>query len=38
VVWGARFVPAFEPDAQGEMVLDLRKLSEIAPIQNPGNP
>ena len=38
VAWGARFVPAFEPDAQGEMVLDLRKLSEIAPIQNPGNP
>jgi inward rectifier potassium channel len=29
VVWGARFVPAFEPDAQGEMVLDLGKLSEI---------
>ena len=38
VVWGARFVPAFEPDAQGEMVLDLGKLSEIAPAQNPGNP
>jgi inward rectifier potassium channel len=37
VVWGARFVPAFEPDAQGEMVLDLGKLSEIAPVQNPGN-
>jgi inward rectifier potassium channel len=36
VVWGARFVPAFEPDAQGEMVLDLGKLSEIAPIENPG--
>ena len=34
VVWGARFVPAFEPDAQGEMVLDLRRLSEIAPSQN----
>jgi inward rectifier potassium channel len=38
VVWGARFAPAFEPDAQGEMVLDLRKLSEIAPVENPGNP
>jgi len=38
VVWGARFVPAFEPDAQGEMVLDLRKLSEIAPAESPGNP
>jgi inward rectifier potassium channel len=37
VVWGARFVPAFEPDAQGEMVLDLGKLSEIAPAENPGN-
>jgi inward rectifier potassium channel len=37
VVWGARFVPAFEPDAQGEMVLDLSRLSEIAPVQNPGN-
>ncbi|MGA3328001.1 MAG: ion channel [Terriglobia bacterium] len=37
VVWGARFVPAFEPDAQGEMVLDLGRLSEIAPVQNPGN-
>ncbi len=37
VVWGARFAPAFEPDAQGEMVLDLRRLSEIAPVQNPAN-
>jgi len=37
VVWGARFVPAFEPDAQGEMVLDLGRLSEIAPVQNPTN-
>jgi inward rectifier potassium channel len=35
VVWGARFVPAFEPDAQGEMVLDLGKLSEIALVENP---
>ena len=33
VVWGARFVTAFEPDAQGEMVLDLGKLSEVAPAQ-----
>jgi inward rectifier potassium channel len=38
VVWGARFVPAFEPDAQGEMVLDLGKLSEITPAQNLLNP
>jgi inward rectifier potassium channel len=35
VVWGARFAPAFEPDAQGEMVLDLGKLSAIAPVGNP---
>jgi len=34
VAWGARFVPAFEPDAQGEMVLDLKMLSEITPAQN----
>ena len=31
MVWGARFVPAFEADARGEMVLDLKRLSEIAP-------
>ena len=37
LVWGARFVPAFEADARGEMVLDLKRLSEIAPSQNPGN-
>lgn len=36
VVWGARFAPAFEPDAQGEMILDLAKLSEIAPAEIPG--
>ncbi len=30
VVWGARFVPAFEADPRGEMVLDLRRLSETA--------
>jgi inward rectifier potassium channel len=38
VVWGARFVPAFEPDAQGEMVLDLGRLSEIASVENPLKP
>jgi inward rectifier potassium channel len=38
VVWGARFVPAFEADARGEMVLDLKRLSEIAPSQNPSAP
>ncbi len=31
IVWGVRFAPAFEPDEGGEMVLDLGKLSEIAP-------
>jgi inward rectifier potassium channel len=31
VAWGARFVPAFEADARGEMVLDLKRLSETAP-------
>jgi inward rectifier potassium channel len=34
VVWGARFVPAFEADSQGEMVLDLKRLSEIVPSEN----
>ncbi len=34
VVWGARFVPAFEADERGEMVLDLKRLSEIAPSRN----
>jgi len=38
VTWGARFVPAFEPDLQGEMVLDLAKLSETAPSGIPDNP
>ena len=28
VVWGARFVPTFEVDADGHMVLDLARLSE----------
>jgi inward rectifier potassium channel len=38
VVWGARFVPAFEADSEGQMVLDLERLSEIAVGQNPGKP
>jgi len=38
MVWGARFVPAFEADAQGETVLDLKRLSEIASAQNPAAP
>jgi inward rectifier potassium channel len=37
VVWGARFVPAFEADAQGEMVLDLKRLSEIASSEDPAS-
>jgi inward rectifier potassium channel len=31
VAWGMRFVPAFEEDAQGTMVLDLKRLSETVP-------
>jgi len=38
VAWGARFVPAFEEDSRGEMVLDLKRLSEIVPSQNPNTP
>jgi len=38
VAWGARFVPAFEPDDQGEMLLDLGKLSEIASVENATAP
>ena len=30
VVWGARFVPAFEADSRGIMVLDLKRLSAVA--------
>lgn len=38
VAWQACFVPAFEPDAQGHMVLDLERLSEISPCLNPASP
>ena len=38
VAWGARFVPAFEPDDQGRMVLDLERLSEIDSSPGPGTP
>ncbi len=34
VLWGARFVPAFQADAQGEMVLDLKLLSATAPAEH----
>ncbi len=27
--------PAFETDARGEMMVDLKRLSEIAPSENP---
>jgi inward rectifier potassium channel len=36
VVWGARFLPAFEVDSTGKMVLDLHRLSEIAATQDSG--
>jgi inward rectifier potassium channel len=36
VVWGARFLPAFEADASGKMVLDLKRLSEITPVEKSG--
>jgi inward rectifier potassium channel len=36
LVWGARFVPAFEAGARGEMVLDLKRLSEAVSSQNRG--
>jgi inward rectifier potassium channel len=36
VVWGARFVPAFEPDERGAMVLDLSRLSEMTPLEDAG--
>ncbi|MBZ5670537.1 MAG: hypothetical protein LAO04_12505 [Acidobacteriia bacterium] len=38
VAWGARFVPAIEADARGEMVLDLKRLSETGPSPNPHTP
>ncbi|HEY6291725.1 MAG TPA: ion channel [Terriglobia bacterium] len=31
IVWGSRFVPTFEVDSQGHMVLDLARLSELVP-------
>jgi inward rectifier potassium channel len=36
MMWGVRFIPAFEPDAEGEMLLDLRRLSAVATA--PGYP
>ncbi len=34
LIWGARFVPAFEPDTHGRMELDLDRISEIAAIES----
>lgn len=31
ILWGGRFAPAFCVDARGDLVLDIRKLSELAP-------
>jgi len=30
IVWGARFAPAFYADAEGDLVLELRKVGELA--------
>jgi inward rectifier potassium channel len=32
LVWGAKFTPAFEVNAQGQMVLDLSRLSDVMPL------
>ena len=36
VVWNARFVPAFDVDPEGKMVLDISRLSEITPVEDKG--
>lgn len=36
IVWGARFVPTFEVDEDGRMVLDLRRLSECQRAELPA--
>ncbi|HUI41253.1 MAG TPA: ion channel [Terriglobia bacterium] len=38
LVWGARFAPTFEVDSQGQMVLDLSRLSEITAVPEPAAP
>ena len=30
IVWGNRFAPAFFVDAEGDLVLELRKVGELA--------
>ena len=32
IVWGARFAPAFSVDANGDLVLELRRVGELAQI------
>jgi len=32
VIWNASFVPAFDVDAEGKMVLDLSRLSDVLPV------
>jgi inward rectifier potassium channel len=34
VIWGARFAPAFHADEQGELVLELPKVGELASSQS----
>lgn len=36
IVWGARFAPAFEVDAHGDMVLELDRLSELRAPEGPS--
>ncbi len=36
VVWGAQFVPAFEPDASGRIELDLERISDIVVTESQG--
>ncbi|HUI71562.1 MAG TPA: ion channel [Spirochaetia bacterium] len=33
ILWGARFAPAFHADHRGELVLDLRKISDTVPTE-----
>jgi inward rectifier potassium channel len=34
IVWGARFVPAFETDSKGALVLEVDKVGALAPAEN----
>jgi inward rectifier potassium channel len=31
IAWGARFIPAFDTDAQGDLVLEVNKVGALAP-------